>query len=159
VRARDEAMLAANRNAWQQWRPFGPVDLWVEQEPGSGGKESADATIDLHRGLPMRAERPSGEKRVRAEPFASMAERRDKVCLLATIGQLFSALTRSVRSAPRFRPAISLVRSENSQCLLSHRIGAGSHRGAQFEGRESSLQNFAGWAWVMLGLGLLLSIK
>ena len=82
VRARDEIMLAANRNAWQQWRPFGPVDLWVEQEPGSGGKESADATIDLHRGLPMRAERPSGEKRVRAEPFASMAERRDKVCLL-----------------------------------------------------------------------------
>jgi predicted phage terminase large subunit-like protein len=82
VRARDEIMLAANRKAWQQWRPFGPVDLWVEQEPGSGGKESADATIDLHRGLPMRAERPSGEKRVRAEPFASMAERRDKVCLL-----------------------------------------------------------------------------
>jgi predicted phage terminase large subunit-like protein len=82
VKTRDEIMLTANRKAWQLWRPFGPLEFWVEQEPGSGGKESAEATLDLHRGLPMRAERPSGEKRLRAEPFASMAERPDKVRLL-----------------------------------------------------------------------------
>lgn len=46
------------------------VQGWVEQEPGSGGKESAEATIRRLAGYPYRAERPVGDKVYRADPFS-----------------------------------------------------------------------------------------
>jgi predicted phage terminase large subunit-like protein len=48
--------------------------VWVEQEPGSGGKESAEATIRNLAGYRAEAERPSGDKVLRAEPMASQVE-------------------------------------------------------------------------------------
>jgi predicted phage terminase large subunit-like protein len=53
---------------------FGQVQIWVEQEPGSGGKESAEATIRNLVGFPVFADRVTGSKDVRLEPFASPAE-------------------------------------------------------------------------------------
>lgn len=47
------------------------IRIWIEQEPGSGGKESAENTIDRLEGYSVRAERPKGDKTTRAEPFAS----------------------------------------------------------------------------------------
>jgi predicted phage terminase large subunit-like protein len=51
--------------------------LWytvvVEQEPGSGGKESAEATISNLAGFNVKADRPTGDKELRAEPFAAQA--------------------------------------------------------------------------------------
>lgn len=44
--------------------------VWIEQEPGSGGKESAENTIARLAGYSVHAERPSGEKELRAEPYA-----------------------------------------------------------------------------------------
>jgi predicted phage terminase large subunit-like protein len=49
----------------------GGVWGWVEQEPGSGGKESAALTVMLMAGFPYRAETVSGDKVVRADPFAA----------------------------------------------------------------------------------------
>lgn len=49
-------------------------DIWIEQEPGSGGKDSAAATIAHLSGFNARAERPTGDKAVRAAPFAAQAE-------------------------------------------------------------------------------------
>ncbi len=51
--------------------------IMIEQEPGSAGKESADNTIrHLTRlGFGVRAERPSGEKVVRARPYADWVGR------------------------------------------------------------------------------------
>ena len=46
------------------------VYVWVEQEPGSGGKESAENTIRNLAGFIVDAERPSGDKAVRAIPFS-----------------------------------------------------------------------------------------
>lgn len=46
------------------------VQGWIEQEPGSGGKESAEATIRRLAGYPYRAERPVGDKVYRADPFS-----------------------------------------------------------------------------------------
>lgn len=46
------------------------VDVWVEQEPGSGGKESAEGTIRNLAGWVVRAERPTGDKTFRADPFS-----------------------------------------------------------------------------------------
>lgn len=50
------------------------VRIWLEQEPGSGGKESAEATIRLLAGHPVYAETVTGSKEVRAEPFAAQCE-------------------------------------------------------------------------------------
>lgn len=42
----------------------------VEQEPGSGGKESAQNTIRNLAGFRVKADRPTGDKQSRADPFA-----------------------------------------------------------------------------------------
>jgi len=50
------------------------VHIWTEQEPGSGGKESAESTIRLLAGYPVHAGTSTGSKEVRAEPFSAQAE-------------------------------------------------------------------------------------
>ena len=55
-------------------RGRGRIEIWIEQEPGSGGKESAEATIRNLAGFSVHAERPTGDKDVRMEPFAAQAE-------------------------------------------------------------------------------------
>ncbi|GAH74836.1 unnamed protein product [marine sediment metagenome] len=50
------------------------VSVWVEQEPGSGGKESAEATIKNLAGFIIKAERVTGAKEVRAEPYSIQVE-------------------------------------------------------------------------------------
>jgi predicted phage terminase large subunit-like protein len=50
------------------------VTIWVEQEGGSGGKDSARATIKNLAGFPVKAETVSGNKTVRAAPFAAQCE-------------------------------------------------------------------------------------
>ena len=47
------------------------VEIWVEQEPGSGGKESAENTVKNLPGYRIKIERVTGAKEVRAEPFAA----------------------------------------------------------------------------------------
>lgn len=47
---------------------------WSEQEPGSGGKESALATIEDLAGYDVHAETVTGSKVVRANPFAAQCE-------------------------------------------------------------------------------------
>jgi predicted phage terminase large subunit-like protein len=49
------------------------VHVVVEQEPGSGGKESAENTIKSLAGYVVSADRPSGDKTLRAEPLSSQA--------------------------------------------------------------------------------------
>jgi predicted phage terminase large subunit-like protein len=46
----------------------------IEQEPGSGGKESAEATIRNLAGFVVVADKVTGEKTVRAEPFAAQVQ-------------------------------------------------------------------------------------
>jgi len=46
------------------------IEVWVEQEPGSGGKESAESTIRNLAGYSVYKERVTGDKEVRAEPYA-----------------------------------------------------------------------------------------
>jgi predicted phage terminase large subunit-like protein len=54
---------------------YGPgVRIVVEQEPGSGGKESALATVNDLAGYAVGTERPTGPKEVRAEPFSVQCE-------------------------------------------------------------------------------------
>jgi predicted phage terminase large subunit-like protein len=46
----------------------------IEQEPGSGGKESAEATIRNLAGYNVIAYKPTGDKAVRAEPLAAQVQ-------------------------------------------------------------------------------------
>jgi predicted phage terminase large subunit-like protein len=48
--------------------------VWVEQEPGSGGKESAESTIRQLAGIRCFADKVTGDKLLRADPFASQVQ-------------------------------------------------------------------------------------
>jgi predicted phage terminase large subunit-like protein len=50
------------------------VEVWVEQEPGSGGKESAERTIQMLRGYVAKPDRVTGDKETRAEPYAAQVQ-------------------------------------------------------------------------------------
>ena len=50
------------------------VTTWIEQEPGSGGKDSAVSTVRNLAGFIIRVERPSADKVTRAEPMSAQAE-------------------------------------------------------------------------------------
>ena len=50
------------------------VDIWCEQEPGSGGKESAELTVRLLAGFNVHVEPVTGDKQYRAGPYAAQAE-------------------------------------------------------------------------------------
>lgn len=53
------------------------VGVWVEQEPGSGGKESAEISIRDLAGYSIHAERVTGDKQTRARPFSAQCEGRN----------------------------------------------------------------------------------
>lgn len=46
------------------------VRIYIEQEPGSGGKESAEGTIRNLAGYSIEADRPTGDKVFRADPYS-----------------------------------------------------------------------------------------
>jgi len=50
------------------------VKVWIEQEPGSGGKESAESTIRNLSGFTVHADRVTGDKETRADPYAAQVE-------------------------------------------------------------------------------------
>ena len=50
------------------------MPIAIEQEPGSGGKESAETTIRNLAGWRVTADRPTGDKVVRAEPYAAQVQ-------------------------------------------------------------------------------------
>ena len=47
------------------------VIIGVEQEPGSGGKDSAENTVKNLSGYRVRIDRPTGDKVIRADPFST----------------------------------------------------------------------------------------
>jgi predicted phage terminase large subunit-like protein len=50
------------------------VHIWIEQEPGSGGKESAESTIRNLAGFRVHADKVTGDKETRAEPYAAQVQ-------------------------------------------------------------------------------------
>ena len=65
---REEHMRATSQRDGTQ------VAIWMEQEPGSGGKESAEASIRNLAGYVVRADRVTGDKTERARPLAAQCE-------------------------------------------------------------------------------------
>jgi len=52
----------------------GSLEVYVEQEPGSGGKESAESTIRNLAGFRVFADKVTGTKEVRAEPYSAQVQ-------------------------------------------------------------------------------------
>jgi predicted phage terminase large subunit-like protein len=53
---------------------FGLLEIFTEMEGGSGGKESAESTIRMLAGFRCYADRVTGDKVTRAEPFAAQVQ-------------------------------------------------------------------------------------
>ena len=77
----------------------GHVTTWVEQEPGSGGKESAEATVGNLAGHACSIERVTGSKETRAEPLASQASV-GKVCIVSDGGDWVNRLLDELENFP-----------------------------------------------------------
>lgn len=60
--------------AIQDLQTYGTVETWIEREPGSGGKESAESTIRNLSGFNIHAESPRDSKEVRMEPLSAQME-------------------------------------------------------------------------------------
>ena len=63
----------------------------MEQEPGSGGKESAEFTIRNLAGYQIRAERVTGDKLTRAKPLAAQTEAGNVYLVAAAWNEAFLA--------------------------------------------------------------------
>jgi predicted phage terminase large subunit-like protein len=67
--------MARNAVMRQTAQLDGPLTtIWIEQEPGSGGKESAEASVRDLLGFDVRIERVTGDKETRARPLSAQAE-------------------------------------------------------------------------------------
>lgn len=67
---RERVIVSTAARDRERW---GEVAIWLEQEPGSGGADSARATIRALSGHVVRAETATGQKTARAEPLAAQA--------------------------------------------------------------------------------------
>lgn len=65
------------------------TETWVEQEPGSGGKESAESTIRNLRGYKVYADRVTGKKEDRCEPYAAQQQNGNVALLRAPWNKVF----------------------------------------------------------------------
>ena len=65
------------------------VPVVVEQEPGSGGKESAERTIRMLSGYIVSADKVTGNKEFRAEPYAAQVQAGNVKLLSATWNRQF----------------------------------------------------------------------
>lgn len=57
------------------------VEIWTEQEGGSGGKESAERTVKLLKGYNIHKEPVRGDKKTRAQPLSAQVEIGNVACL------------------------------------------------------------------------------
>lgn len=64
------------KRACAEWAKskYRTLTIWNEQEPGSGGKEQFEATVRTLAGFTVKADKVTGDKATRAEPFAAQME-------------------------------------------------------------------------------------
>lgn len=71
---REKRIKAAAERDDTDFAEWGRVEIWTEQEPGSGGKESAERTVAALVGHNVKTDRVTGSKETRAEPYASQVQ-------------------------------------------------------------------------------------
>jgi phage terminase large subunit-like protein len=116
----------------------------IEQEPGSGGLESADSTIRNLAGFRAVKDKVTGSKDMRAEPFAAQVQG-NNVRLVAgaqfTTG-LFSTISlRSRRPSRSRKTSLALASSATGTAIRSSRAGRTAKSPTKFIECESDPKN------------------
>lgn len=93
---------------------------WIEQEGGSGGKESAESTIRNLSGFNINAEHPTGSKEDRAVPFACQVEAGNVVLLKGEWNKAFL-------DELRFFPAGKYKDQVDASSAAFNKLHAGSY--------------------------------
>ena len=115
------------------------VQIYVEQEGGSGGKESAENTIRMLVGFAAFSETVSGDKMTRAQPFIAQVMNKNVFLMVAPWNQAYvdewvaipngrymdqvdassGALAHAVDIAPATQPSVSGERAQMSDAMKS----------------------------------------
>lgn len=74
VSAQGRLQLQKNTAAHDSEDTGNTCEVWAEQEPGSAGKDVAAIFVKQLRGFPVYTQRPTGDKVLRAMPFAAQCE-------------------------------------------------------------------------------------
>lgn len=70
--------------AERDYATWGRISIWTEQEPGSGGKESAERTVAMLAGFNVYTDKVTGSKEIRAEPYAAQQQQGNVILLAST---------------------------------------------------------------------------
>lgn len=97
----------------------GAVEIWVEQEPGSGGKESAESTVMNLAGHTIRAERVTGDKMERADPLSAQAEARHVKLLRGDWNEAFLAEAHDFEPKATFKDQIDAAAGAFNKLTLT----------------------------------------
>lgn len=65
------------------------VDIVIEQEPGSGGKESAENTVRNLAGFHVEVDKPTGDKVKRADPYSVQVNNGNVILIVAEWNRLY----------------------------------------------------------------------
>jgi phage terminase large subunit-like protein len=119
---------------------FAAYEVGIEQEPGSGGKESAEATIRNLAGFRVYADKVTGSKEVRADPFAAQVQG-GNVGLVAgppgLAGLTVHGAERGSRAAHSVAGGLSLTRGSTVRGLREVGVAwpSGRSMAVSFDGR------------------------
>lgn len=114
----------------------GQVDLWVEQEPASGGKESAEISVRQLVDFGAQADRVHEGKGVRVKPFAAKAEAGDVHIVLGEWNQAYMSELYNWTESAKFKDQTEATSGAINKLLLNDYMG---------EGEDSPLLQAIGW--------------
>lgn len=82
------------------------VNVWIEQEPGSGGKESAENTISNLTGYTIRKDKVTGDKITRAGPLSAQAEAGNVKLVRGEWNEMFLTEAHAYEESAKFKDQI-----------------------------------------------------
>ena len=103
----------------------------IEQEPGSGGKDSAKATIRNLQGVgaPIRAERPVGDKIYRADPWSVRVNQGQVYLIEAPWNQEYKDEHRRFGKAAKYKDQVDASSGAYSELFNVNRAGTWGNKG------------------------------
>ncbi len=114
----------------------GAVDIWIEQEPASGGKESAEISVRQLAMFGARADRVHEGKGVRVKPFAAKAEQGTVYIVEGPWNQAFMSEIFNWSESATFKDQTEAVSGAINKLILNDYAG---------EDYDSPLLRAIGW--------------
>jgi predicted phage terminase large subunit-like protein len=112
------------------------VAVWVEQEPGSGGKESAENTISNLAGYTIRADKVTGDKLTRAGPLSAQAEGGNVVLVRGAWNEAFLSEAQAYEQEAPFKDQIDAAAGAFNKLTAGRRPVIGAIRAGDTPGKR-----------------------